>query len=175
MIGGVNEWLNEWMNEWMIEWLNEWMNECLITITFSRFILNYLRDGKLHGLDLTPPSIKKQLLGEAHFYQIQSLINELSPALNVFRLTTILTGEDEKTVLSWLPYVPRDGEWSLLYKASRDGWDPRDFHGRCDYKSPTITFVKSDCSVFGGYTEKPWETGISVTKSMTWWYFNLMC
>ena len=27
----------------------------------------------------------------------------------------------------------------LLYQGSKHGWEPYDFHQRCDFKSPTIT------------------------------------
>jgi hypothetical protein len=32
-----------------------------------------------------------------------------------------------------------DDKWSLLYRGSRDGFSPDDFHTRCDIKSPTLT------------------------------------
>lgn len=41
----------------------------------------------------------------------------------------------------------------LLYRASRDGWDAKDFHRLCDGKGATLVAVRStDGYVFGGYT-----------------------
>ena len=54
-------------------------------------------------------------------------------------------------------------EWSgykkmeLLYRGSRDGTSPQDFHNKCDHKGPTICLYKNDKGyVFGGYTPIPW-------------------
>ena len=50
--------------------------------------------------------------------------------------------------------------WSLLYRASRDGFGARDFHSKCDGHSNTLTLVK--CSItlnlFGGFTTNYWES-----------------
>jgi len=50
----------------------------------------------------------------------------------------------------------------LLYKGSRDGFLAQNFHAKCDNKSPTICFIKSQTygRIFGGYTEQTWnQTG----------------
>jgi len=50
----------------------------------------------------------------------------------------------------------------LLYRGSRDGFEARDFHNKCDNKGETLTIIKSDEDfIFGGYTEINWE-------SITW-------
>ena len=47
----------------------------------------------------------------------------------------------------------------LLYRLSRDGSEPTDFHRLCDNKGPTITLFKSDNNrKFGGYLSKNWES-----------------
>ena len=47
----------------------------------------------------------------------------------------------------------------LLYRLSRDGSEPKDFHRLCDNKGPTITLFKSDNNrKFGGYLSKNWES-----------------
>ena len=45
----------------------------------------------------------------------------------------------------------------LIYHASRDGWSSYNFHGLCDSKGPTVTVVKSENNIFGGYTEQSWD------------------
>ena len=46
----------------------------------------------------------------------------------------------------------------LLHKASRDGFTAKAFHSKCDGKSPTITFIKSEHGyIFGGYTQAQWS------------------
>ena len=133
--------------------------------THFRFILNFLRTGKLtlpEGATFT-----KELEEEAEFYQIQGLIDALRAAkLTVtnkactpdepFRLSTILTNIEHRKILkAWLPGA-MVGEWRLLFRASRDGFAASAFHSKCDNKGPTVTVVKSGANIFGGFTEKPW-------------------
>jgi len=48
---------------------------------------------------------------------------------------------------------------SLLFKASRDGFNRQAFHLGCDAKGPTITIVKSQYDqIFGGYAEISWDS-----------------
>ena len=133
--------------------------------THFRFILNFLRTGKLtlpEGATFT-----KELEEEAEFYQIQGLIDALSPAkLTVkvgtpdepFRESIILTNVEHRKILKgWLPEA-MVGEWRLLFRASRDGFVASAFHSKCDNKGPTVTVVKSGANIFGGFTEKPWAS-----------------
>ena len=133
--------------------------------THFRFILNFLRTGKLtlpEGATFT-----KELEEEAEFYQIQGLIDAFRPVkLTVkacmpdepFRESTILTNVDHRKILKgWLPEA-MVGEWRLLFRASRDGFAASTFHSKCDNKGPTVTVVKSGANIFGGFTEKPWTS-----------------
>jgi hypothetical protein len=52
--------------------------------------------------------------------------------------------------------VPPGQSLELLYRASRDGSTPQDFHTHCDLKGPTMVVAKSGVYVFGGFTEAPW-------------------
>ena len=133
--------------------------------THFRFILNFLRTGKL---TLTEgATFIKELEEEAEFYQIQGLIDALRSAkLTVkvctpdepFRESTILTNVEHRKILkAWLPEA-MVGEWRLLFRASRDGFAASTFHSKCDNKGPTVTVVKSGANIFGGFTEKPWTS-----------------
>ena len=132
--------------------------------TYFRFILNYLRTGKL-----TLPegaTFLKELEEEAEFYQIQGILDELrssEPAVQSskpskpFEESEILTNDEHQSVLkSWLP--PHFGKWRLLFRASRDGFAAETFHSKCDNKGPTVTIVKSGNNIFGGFTEVPWTS-----------------
>ena len=127
-----------------------------------RFILNYLRTGKL-----TLPegaTFLKELQEEAEFYQIQGIIDELggseptvqgSKPVQAFEESVILTNENHRSVLKgWLP--SQEGKWRLLFRASRDGFAAAVFHSKCDNKGPTVTIVKSGNNIFGGFTEESW-------------------
>jgi hypothetical protein len=48
-------------------------------------------------------------------------------------------------------------KWNLCYRPSRDGWSGHDFHEHCDDKGPTVTLVKANNCIFGGYTDLNWE------------------
>ena len=47
--------------------------------------------------------------------------------------------------------------WQLCYRASDDGWGAEDFHRKCDDVRPTVTLVKCENNIFGGYTDKSWK------------------
>ncbi|KAL0480603.1 hypothetical protein AKO1_002919 [Acrasis kona] len=57
-------------------------------------------------------------------------------------------------------------KWILCYRASRDGYEARNFHTFCDKRGETITVIKSRVEgsndengyLFGGYTSKSWDS-----------------
>ena len=130
--------------------------------THFRFILNYLRTGQL-----TLPegaTFLKELEEEAEFYQIQGIIDSLKPSSEIskpnkpFEESEILTSEEhQQSLKGWLP-TDLEGEWRLLFRASRDGFASENFHWKCDNKGPTVTIVKSGKCIFGGFTEKSWTS-----------------
>ena len=61
-------------------------------------------------------------------------------------------------------FVNKIYEWTnynkmeLIYRGSRDGMTPTNFHNKCDNKNPTIVLYKNTKdSVFGGYTSLAWQ------------------
>ena len=52
--------------------------------------------------------------------------------------------------------VGEDSSWLLCYRATLRGWGATKFHDRCDGRNNTVTIVKKDQYVFGGYTDIPW-------------------
>jgi hypothetical protein len=62
-------------------------------------------------------------------------------------------------------FTPND-KWTLLYRGSRDGFGSKDFHSKCDNKSPTLSICKAHASyfIFGGFTMVCWEIS-SIWKS----------
>jgi hypothetical protein len=48
---------------------------------------------------------------------------------------------------------------TLLFRGSEHGWNPKDFHSRCDNKGPTIILYKvKDGDCFGGFTKAQWRS-----------------
>ena len=48
----------------------------------------------------------------------------------------------------------------LIYRGSRDGFQAREFHNRCDHEGETLVIIqsKSDNYIFGGYTSIDWDS-----------------
>jgi len=63
---------------------------------------------------------------------------------------------------TWLP----SSTFSLLYKASRDGFAAKNFREHCDHKGPTITLIQSsEGYLFGGYSSVPFSASLYATSS----------
>ena len=123
--------------------------------THFRFILNYLRTGKLTFPE--GATALAEFKEEADFYQIQGILDELDDT----RLKSeILTDEEHRSILvSWLPpkgEIGRRRRYRLVFQASRDGFSAATFHSKCDDKGPTITIVQSGDNKFGGFTDSSW-------------------
>jgi hypothetical protein len=56
-------------------------------------------------------------------------------------------------------FSPND-KWSLLYRATRDGFGAKDFHSKCDGHANTLTILKAKESqfIFGGFTSVSWDS-----------------
>jgi hypothetical protein len=60
-------------------------------------------------------------------------------------------------------WVPKTGDWTICWRATRDGWAASTFHSKCDGKSPTITIVQVTNNInkkyiFGGYATVSWNS-----------------
>ncbi|UJR21877.1 hypothetical protein I4U23_024950 [Adineta vaga] len=57
-------------------------------------------------------------------------------------------------------YGKETQKWSLLYKATRDGFSSVAFHKYCDHRGPTMTIIQSKPGgyLFGGYTSVSWRS-----------------
>ena len=89
---------------------------------------------------------------------------------SVFRIgglnnSVILTSLDYNNytgkLLSYLEPVLLSSEWSRFVKcwhAKTDGWAASTFHSNCDGRGPTVTIIKVNDSIFGGYTDVSWSS-----------------
>ena len=60
--------------------------------------------------------------------------------------------------------IEKTARWLLCYRASLHGWLVETFHSNCDGKNNTITIIKKDNYVFGGYTDIPWGKTINFDR-----------
>ena len=51
--------------------------------------------------------------------------------------------------------------WIPCYIALRHGWNVSSFYELCDNTAPTLTIVRKDNYVFGGFTENSWAGNYS--------------
>ena len=96
----------------------------------------------------------------------ESEINDISEAIKNFgsindiRRDIFFDSEIEfnkELVKTWLNH--RDFKTELLFRKTRDGSTPTDFHNKYDNKGNTIVLIETEKgNKFGGYTESPWDT-----------------
>lgn len=88
------------------------------------------------------PATKPFVLGS--FYSIKKMSSNILSDLQFKELETIC---EFKSI-----------NWSLIYRASKDGFGANDFHSKCNDKENTLVIIKStNGNVFGGYTEQNWN------------------
>jgi hypothetical protein len=60
----------------------------------------------------------------------------------------------------------RKKRFSLLWRGTRDGFKPKEFHRRCDGHPNTLTvFLDTEGNIFGGFTPEMWESRMWNGKS----------
>ena len=78
---------------------------------------------------------------------------------------------DENLVKLWLNN--KNFKTELLFRKTRDGDTPKDFHNKCDNKGITITFIETSKGYkFGGYTELQWDTSGQGKKDKSTFLFS---
>ena len=71
-------------------------------------------------------------------------------------------------------------EWSgykkiqLLFRGTRDGYEPKNFHYKCDNKGPTITLYQNKKCIFGCYNSNSWESNNQWLSSSDFFIFSLV-
>ena len=79
---------------------------------------------------------------------------------------------DEKLVISWLNN--KNFKFELLFRKTRDGSTPNDFHNKCDNKGITIVFIETTKGYkFGGYTELEWDESNSPKTDNSTFLFSI--
>ena len=66
-------------------------------------------------------------------------------------------------------------KWRLIYKASRDGFEAKNFHEKCDNKSFTLSLfkVKETNFIFGAYASVSWDSSSKYKSDPSSFIFSL--
>ena len=72
---------------------------------------------------------------------------------------SVIVGNNSEYLSNLTNWIRKgENDWKLCWRKSRDGWDKNQFHSLCDdEKGPTITIVKVNNYIFGGYTSLSWS------------------
>lgn len=94
---------------------------------------------------------------------------------NAYNLSSSILNREQVIQLMNLCGFSLEQEWSLVYRASRDGFSAADFHSRCDSCPNSLIVIKSthDC-VFGGYTEADWSGDSGYKSDDSTFLFSLI-
>ncbi len=65
--------------------------------------------------------------------------------------------------------------FTLLYRASRDGFEAESFHSNCNSHANTITLIQTtNLNIFGGFASVPWSSDGSYTPDSNAYLFSLV-
>lgn len=101
---------------------------------------------------------------------------------DITRISSLLSQEQFLQILEWINEQGKLGlvkdlserEWLVLYRGSKDGFNGKSFHQKCDGKGPTFTVIKTDKGfMFGGFTSKSWHSGNTDESDESAFLFSL--
>jgi len=143
---------NEYLNEYNLndEQLVNSNNEATVLINKTELNIQNLNsvilDERLMSFEPNTVKINKSILGEL---KIKASHMDSS----------ILNNTDKFKELMILCEFPVYQKWSLIYRASQNGFEGANFHANCDNKPNNLVVIKSDNgNIFGGYTEQSWAS-----------------
>jgi hypothetical protein len=132
----------------------------------------YLNDIQVKLNEIT--LVKDTLIATNYFQPTFSPINQEEETTSIFgsiKLNAcwlnvnsfkgqILTNAQEYFELIKVCEFSSSDKWSLLYRATKDGFGSGDFHSKCDGHSNTLTIFKAKESgfIFGGFASVSWES-----------------
>ena len=149
--------------------------------TFA-YVLEYLRTDTVADDVLKDELLRHRMIVEAKYFRLSDLTKILTDAevihaetariAKTFPNGTLLGIEQIKKLNEF--YGKPDQAWTLIHKASRDGFDAASFHNRCKNQGPTFTIIRSSTNwIFGGYTAVAWTSDGNYKNDATAFLFTL--
>ena len=121
-----------------------------------RAILESLRDMQ-HPADVgdSKPSV------DGEHYRTLYLYSKMLGVLDAVKVFDINEGSkvlaSDESLAAVRDLIKKDGDWTLLHRSTRDGFDAGSFHKNCDKKGSTMTVIKTvNGHVLGGYKMGAW-------------------
>ena len=124
-------------------------------------------------IELNQLNIKKIEENDKRIRKLEEELKKIKEKLYQIKKFDSKIDFDEELVKLWLNN--REFTAELLFRKTRDGSNPNDFHNKCDNKGITITFIETTKGYkFGGYTELQWDncSGGKIDKSTFLFSFN---
>lgn len=85
-----------------------------------------------------------------------------------------MTKAHVKAIDSWLPAGGAKGKWTLMYRATTDGWGANNFHAKCDNKRRLLTIIRSTSGhLFGGFSTEPFNSNVGFVTDSTAFLYTL--
>ena len=126
------------------------------------FVIEYLRTGFMESLPHDFDSLKR-LNDEVLYYKLVDLSQEM-----YFKHfpSAILTQDLVPISVLFKMSDFFIKKWQLVYRGSRDGFEPKNFHEKCDVLKNSLVIAKTTKNfVFGGYTNASWASSSSPQPS----------
>lgn len=122
-----------------------------------QIILNYLRHVNSDRFDLDEiESNHKSLLKTAEYYKVYGLIDLIRSKRPLIDSNLISSKQMESDLIYSCGFKMTD-EWTLIHRASVDGFNPDAFHEKCDkYQKLLIIMRSTNGNIFGGYSNQNW-------------------
>ncbi|RHZ85903.1 hypothetical protein Glove_58g108 [Diversispora epigaea] len=156
--------LTKWSPENLMDLKNTLCN-CIPHIRFFHMSPGDYTEVRAHFKDILPDGLDDKI--------IRYFLNPNSgPSVNILPLrgcpfeSKIINTKDVGLIASWIdkrrtPYHFKDlpFKFKLIYRASREGFEIKNFHKYCDYKGPTVVVIKVRDSgeIIGGYNPLKWD------------------
>ena len=143
-----------------------------------KHVISFLRLGEKWVAPTEDPFFINRLKVEFDFFDLpfpmtQEERRQVKLAKTGFvRAGTLLTPKHAKLINGWTGTI-RQQNWTLLYQATRDGFEANTFHNMCDGQGPTLVVLRSNGYLFGGFTPAPWSRSGAYVSNASTFLFTL--
>ena len=148
-----------------IEEMNLKQQEAIATIQSNLNIMNQVKDDLKASNQFEPNlNFNKDFFGQLNLGEHSSF--------NQFFNSKILTGQQPKDLIELCEFN-LNNRFKFLYRASEHGFHANEFHSKCDGHTDTLTILKANGFIFGGFTSVTWESSDKYKSDPNAFLFSL--